>query len=217
MLLFTLSSLCGIYPDSFVKYLYHIYKYVFVTKFSSFCFTIDHSLPVRFLYHRVSIFLQESWKQFELQSISCWLGTDKLPVWQMINCMPHLQSEYKCIFSKKGVKYSSAHWSMNHRMYTRIHTYTHTHTNLYIQSSAVITRSNLSRYYIRHCDVKKNKILESQQTPHISPSQASYGVSIVRIWAKIHCVITAPRCIYIWISEAIMIYLVLKNTLLSMK
>ena len=29
-----------------------------------------------------------------------------------------------------------------------------------------------------------NQILESQHAPHISPSRASYGVSIVRIWKK---------------------------------
>ena len=40
-----------------------------------------------------------------------------------------------------------------------------------------------------------NQRLESQQTPHISPSRASYGVSIVRIWEKIDRVITAPHCI----------------------
>ena len=73
-----------------------------------------------------------------------------------------------------------------------------------IQSSAVITRSYLLRYHIRHCDNNgryyiyiyvMNQILDSQQTPHISPSQASYGVSIVRILEKIDSVITAPRCI----------------------
>ena len=31
----------------------------------------------------------------------------------------------------------------------------------------------------------KNEILESQQTPHNSPLQASYGVSILRILEKI--------------------------------
>ena len=43
-----------------------------------------------------------------------------------------------------------------------------------------------------------NQILESQQTPHTSPSRASYGVSIVRILEKIDRVITAPHCIEIW-------------------
>ena len=42
-----------------------------------------------------------------------------------------------------------------------------------------------------------NKILESQQTPHILPSRVSYGASIVRIWEKIDGVIKAPHCIYI--------------------
>ena len=41
-----------------------------------------------------------------------------------------------------------------------------------------------------------NQSLGSQQTPHISPSRASYGVSIVRI---LDCVITAPHCT--WDSE----------------
>ena len=39
-----------------------------------------------------------------------------------------------------------------------------------------------------------NQVLESQQTPHISPSRASYGVSIVRILEKIDRVVTAPHC-----------------------
>ena len=59
--------------------------------------------------------------------------------------------------------------------------------------SAVITRSNLSRFLIRHSDNsgrKLNQILVSQQTPHISP-----GVSIARIREKIDRVITAPYCI----------------------
>ena len=38
----------------------------------------------------------------------------------------------------------------------------------------------------------------SQQTPRTSPSQASYGVSIVRIFKKIDCYITAPNCISLW-------------------
>ena len=42
-----------------------------------------------------------------------------------------------------------------------------------IQSNVALTRSNLSRYYIRKC----------------------HGVSIARIWEKIDRVITAPHCI----------------------
>ena len=41
-----------------------------------------------------------------------------------------------------------------------------------------------------------NQISLSQQTPNILPSQASYGVSIVRIEEKFDRVIMAPRCIY---------------------
>ena len=44
---------------------------------------------------------------------------------------------------------------------------------------------------------KVNQILESQQTSHISPSRASYGVSLVKIVDKIDHVITAPHCIWI--------------------
>ena len=41
---------------------------------------------------------------------------------------------------------------------------------------------------------KVNLILESQQTPHISPSLASYGVSFVRIWGKIDCNVQGRMC-----------------------
>ena len=37
--------------------------------------------------------------------------------------------------------------------------------------------------------------LYSQMTPHNLPSQVSYGVSFVRIWVKIFCVIIAPHCL----------------------
>ena len=36
----------------------------------------------------------------------------------------------------------------------------------------------------------------SQKTPHTSPLQASYGVSIVRILDKIHSITMAPHCIW---------------------
>ena len=39
-----------------------------------------------------------------------------------------------------------------------------------------------------------NQILNSQMAPHSSPSQASYGVSIVRILEEIDCVMMAPHC-----------------------
>ena len=39
-----------------------------------------------------------------------------------------------------------------------------------------------------------NQTLDSQKTPHISPSRASYGVPFVRIFEKIGRVITAPHC-----------------------
>ena len=39
-----------------------------------------------------------------------------------------------------------------------------------------------------------NQSLDSQKTLHVSPSCASYGVSIVKIWEKIDRVTTAPQC-----------------------
>ena len=36
--------------------------------------------------------------------------------------------------------------------------------------------------------------LNSQKTPHTSPSRASYGVSFLMIWEKIDRVITEPHC-----------------------
>ena len=40
-----------------------------------------------------------------------------------------------------------------------------------------------------------NQILESQQTPHNSPSRASYGVSFANMFDNIDRVITAPHCL----------------------
>ena len=46
-----------------------------------------------------------------------------------------------------------------------------------------------------------HQILESKQTPHNSPSRASYAASIVRIWEKIDRVITVPHCIYFYLNS----------------
>ena len=67
------------------------------------------------------------------------------------------------------------------------------------QSSAVVTRSNLSRYYIRHCDDSGRKWIRFQnhnRHPISRPQGRAMGVycQIVRIWEKIDCVITAPHC-----------------------
>ena len=54
-----------------------------------------------------------------------------------------------------------------------------------IQSNNIIIRSNLSWFYIWHLEKhwqKVNQILESQQTPHISPSLEIYGVCHIEIW-----------------------------------
>ena len=41
---------------------------------------------------------------------------------------------------------------------------------------------------------KLNQTCNRQQTPHTSPTRASYGVSIVRNWETIDCFIKAPHC-----------------------
>ena len=67
-----------------------------------------------------------------------------------------------------------------------------------LQSSAIITRSNITRYGTQHnSDWSRTytKSHHSQKTPHISPSRVSYGVSIVRIWEKIDHIIMALHCI----------------------
>ena len=53
--------------------------------------------------------------------------------------------------------------------------------------------ANLDATYIRGLTI--NHILTSQKILHTSPSQANYGVSIVRICEKIDHVITHPHCI----------------------
>ena len=52
-----------------------------------------------------------------------------------------------------------------------------------------------------------HQISNSQHTPHTSPSQASYGVSVVRILKKIDRVITALHCICKWTDFFKRIYL----------
>ena len=64
-----------------------------------------------------------------------------------------------------------------------------------IQSSAVIMQSSMTWMILDPAQqwLKRN-IYQSyhwQKTPHISPSQVSYGVSIQRIWEKIDLVIMA--------------------------
>ena len=62
-----------------------------------------------------------------------------------------------------------------------------------------MTRSNLSRYYIRHCDNGGRNESDFRLTPDW---RASYGVSIVRILEKIDLVITAAH----WISVLFFAY-----------
>ena len=60
-----------------------------------------------------------------------------------------------------------------------------TQINTCIQSSAIIMWSNLSRYYIWHCN-DTNRFR--------THNRASYGVLIMRILKKIDRIITAPHC-----------------------
>ena len=67
-----------------------------------------------------------------------------------------------------------------------------------IQSSAVITRSNLSRCYIRRYDDSTRTQIRLQthnRHTYSLPSRASYGLSIMGILKKIDRVITALYCI----------------------
>ena len=54
---------------------------------------------------------------------------------------------------------------------------------------------NINMVYGTTVTEAEHEWLYSQKTPHISPSQVSYGVSIVRIWDKIDYISTAPHCI----------------------
>ena len=61
-------------------------------------------------------------------------------------------------------------------------------------SRYVITRSDITEYYPRSTPPVtegEHQPLNSQKTPHTSPSRASYGMSIVRIVDKIDHVVTA--------------------------
>ena len=68
--------------------------------------------------------------------------------------------------------------------------------NHHIQSSTIIMWSHKTLYCINTAasGTKLNQRLNSQKTPHTSPSRASYLVSFGRIWMKINCVITALHC-----------------------
>ena len=69
--------------------------------------------------------------------------------------------------------------------------------NLRYRSSAIITWSNTTWYCIQYSSYwAVNRNLCTQQTPHTSPSRASYGVSLVRNLENIDNVITAPHCIW---------------------
>ena len=65
-----------------------------------------------------------------------------------------------------------------------------------IELSAVIMRSNIIWYCaLQELRENMNQKLNPQKTPHTSPWQASYGVSIMNILEKIGHVILALHCI----------------------
>ena len=58
-----------------------------------------------------------------------------------------------------------------------------------------------------------NQVSNSQQTPHILPWRARYGLSVVRIWEKINCIVMAQYCILDYIQFGIpVVYAVLYYT-----
>ena len=65
------------------------------------------------------------------------------------------------------------------------------------QSSAVITRSNITWYCTHNCNNwgDHQSDAEHTKTPHTSPWRASHGVFFVNNLEKIDSVITAPLCI----------------------
>ena len=56
--------------------------------------------------------------------------------------------------------------------------------------SATITQSSTKTLYETLQRLGQNLITVSLKTPHTSPSRASHGVSFVRIWEKIDCIIS---------------------------
>ena len=103
---------------------------------------------------------------------------------------------WNCNFCEIHHKLSHMSWRKIWRKSVSFWTW---HISIILQPSAVITRLNASRYRILYCDesvrssIKIN--LNSQQTPHISPSRASYGVSIVRTLEIIDRIMKTSRCI----------------------
>ena len=64
------------------------------------------------------------------------------------------------------------------------------------KSNAVITRTNLSRYYIRHCNISG----KSESDVRLKTDNL-FGVSIVRILENFDRVITVPHCISKWFKH----------------
>ena len=81
---------------------------------------------------------------------------------------------------------------------------------IWVQSGAVITQYNIAwfMYSTQYCSGSSitgtsNQIWYSQKTPHISPSEASCRVSILRIVKKTDHVIRALHCIWNFTTNCI--------------
>ena len=59
---------------------------------------------------------------------------------------------------------------------------------------SVVQRNMILHMVLQWLRQNMHQSLYSQKTHHTSPLQVSYGVSFVRIWVKIDCVIRAPHC-----------------------
>ena len=101
-------------------------------------------------------------------------------------------------FSEIAVDPTNRHFVENRVSESMKHRWHPDHT--YASETSVDSRYNAVQFItILHTALrlkwrKVNHIWESQQTPHISPSRASYGVFIVKIFEKIDLAITTPRC-----------------------
>ena len=118
-------------------------------------------------YHSSSV-IGYSWTVAQCQAHDCWMVSR---VWTMAWC------KWLCL------AISNLEWDSCR------------HNGVWIQSIVVIMWSNLSWYYIRHCDNSGRKWISFRITTdtHSSPMRVSYGVSIVRIWGKLmllrHCAV----------------------------
>ena len=102
--------------------------------------------------------------------------------------------------AKLGVKWANRS-TIRHRQQTPVQfqgaIWTNKTSCRFVNIDSLFVRRIIKRFCtsLRWLTQDINQSLDSRKTLHTSPSQASYGVSIVRMLKKIDCVITAPHCI----------------------